>query len=111
MDHIPEIVFKPVESPEDWEAAKAIRKEVFIYEQACPPEEEWDAYDVKFGKKGSPRLKWKGFRCCKTTGGEGMAGNWSSMCWMKSKRQDTRSLCCMLSLTWSHFTALSASSG
>ena len=46
MDHTPEIVFKPVESPEDWEAAKAIRQEVFIYEQACPPEEEWDAYDA-----------------------------------------------------------------
>lgn len=35
----------PVTSETDWEAAQAIRTEVFIEEQACPPEEEWDGHD------------------------------------------------------------------
>jgi predicted GNAT family N-acyltransferase len=35
-----------VESDADWEAARAIRERVFIDEQACPPEEEWDDYDA-----------------------------------------------------------------
>lgn len=36
---------KPVESEEEWEAARAIRERVFIEEQDCPPEEEWDGHD------------------------------------------------------------------
>ncbi|MEM6785512.1 MAG: GNAT family N-acetyltransferase [Bacteroidota bacterium] len=29
-----------------WGAARQIRHDVFVVEQACPPEEEWDAYDA-----------------------------------------------------------------
>ena len=36
---------RPIESDTDWQAARHIRTRVFIEEQACPPEEEWDAYD------------------------------------------------------------------
>lgn len=35
----------PVQSKSDWETARAIRKHVFIEEQECPPEEEWDGHD------------------------------------------------------------------
>jgi predicted GNAT family N-acyltransferase len=34
-----------VASPEDWAAARAVRQRVFVEEQACPPEEEWDEHD------------------------------------------------------------------
>ncbi len=37
---------KPVESDAEWQAARAIRERVFIEEQDCPPEEEWDGYDA-----------------------------------------------------------------
>lgn len=37
---------KPVESEAEWEQAKAIRTRVFIEEQECPPEEEWDGWDA-----------------------------------------------------------------
>ena len=37
---------KPVRSGPDWRAARAIRRRVFVEEQACPPEEEWDAWDA-----------------------------------------------------------------
>jgi predicted GNAT family N-acyltransferase len=30
----------------DWEAVRAVRQRVFVEEQACPPEEEWDAHDA-----------------------------------------------------------------
>ena len=30
----------------DWEAVRAVRQAVFVEEQACPPEEEWDAHDA-----------------------------------------------------------------
>lgn len=36
---------KHIESDTEWQMARAIRQRVFIEEQACPPEEEWDAYD------------------------------------------------------------------
>ncbi len=36
---------KPVENEAEWEQAKAIRRRVFIEEQHCPPEEEWDGLD------------------------------------------------------------------
>lgn len=36
---------RPVRTPGDWDAARRIRTVVFIDEQACPPEEEWDAHD------------------------------------------------------------------
>lgn len=35
----------PVRSDDDWQAARAIRRRVFIDEQDCPPEEEWDGHD------------------------------------------------------------------
>jgi predicted GNAT family N-acyltransferase len=37
---------RPVENESDWEHAKAIRERVFIEEQDCPPEEEWDQWDA-----------------------------------------------------------------
>lgn len=39
------IEIRPVSDYSEWEMAKAIRQEVFIEEQKCPPEEEWDVYD------------------------------------------------------------------
>ena len=36
---------RPVRTNADWDAARAIRERVFVKEQACPPEEEWDAWD------------------------------------------------------------------
>lgn len=34
-----------VTSETDWAAARVIRQRVFVEEQACPPEEEWDEHD------------------------------------------------------------------
>lgn len=36
---------RPVDTDADWQQARAIRERVFVDEQECPPEEEWDAYD------------------------------------------------------------------
>lgn len=36
----------PVENEVEWEQARAIRQRVFVEEQDCPPEEEWDAWDA-----------------------------------------------------------------
>ena len=35
----------PIQSENDWQEARAIRKQVFIDEQDCPPEKEWDGHD------------------------------------------------------------------
>jgi len=35
----------PVQSEDDWQAARRIREQVFIDEQDCPPEAEWDGHD------------------------------------------------------------------
>jgi len=35
----------PVQSNDDWAQARSIRKRVFIDEQGCPPDEEWDGCD------------------------------------------------------------------
>lgn len=35
----------PVQSDEEWAAAQAIREAVFIGEQECPPDLEWDGHD------------------------------------------------------------------
>ncbi len=40
------MTFRPVTSDADWEAARAIRHRVFIEEQGCAPEEEWDGHDA-----------------------------------------------------------------
>lgn len=37
---------RPIGSEEEWEAVKHIRTRVFIEEQACPPEEEWDEHEA-----------------------------------------------------------------
>lgn len=36
----------PVRSDADWQQARSIRERVFIDEQDCPPEEEWDGHDA-----------------------------------------------------------------
>ena len=41
------MIIKPVESEREWEMARGIRTRVFVEEQGCPPEEEWDAYDER----------------------------------------------------------------
>lgn len=35
----------PIRTESDWQAARVIRQRVFVEEQACPPEEEWDVWD------------------------------------------------------------------
>lgn len=40
-----DVVILPVLTEADWAEARAIRETVFIGEQQCPPEEEWDAWD------------------------------------------------------------------
>lgn len=35
-----------IASEADWAAAKAVRRLVFVEEQRCPPEEEWDEHDA-----------------------------------------------------------------
>lgn len=36
----------PAVTETDWAAVRAIRQAVFVEEQACPPDEEWDAPDA-----------------------------------------------------------------
>ena len=38
-------------SEPDWQAVRAVREAVFVGEQACPPDEEWDAFDAP-GRRG-----------------------------------------------------------
>ena len=40
------LVIRLVESESDWAEVRRIRTAVFIEEQACPPEEEWDEHDT-----------------------------------------------------------------
>ena len=40
-------VFERVSDEAGWQAAKAIRVRVFVEEQACPPEEEFDEWDSR----------------------------------------------------------------
>lgn len=42
----PAIHFVRVVDDEGWQAVKAIRQVVFVEEQECPPEEEWDEHDA-----------------------------------------------------------------
>ena len=42
----PPLRLRPVETEADWGEARRIRTRGFIEEQACPPEEEWDAHDA-----------------------------------------------------------------
>ena len=41
----PAFVVRPVADESQWKSVRAIREEVFVVEQNCPPEEEWDAYE------------------------------------------------------------------
>ena len=41
-----DLVIRPAVSEADWQHVRAIRQRVFVEEQACAPEEEWDAYDA-----------------------------------------------------------------
>lgn len=43
--HILPLVVRAVENDEQWEQARSIRHQVFVIEQACDPEEEWDVHD------------------------------------------------------------------
>jgi predicted GNAT family N-acyltransferase len=36
---------RPIRNEREWQAVRAIRQEVFVEEQACAPEEEWDSFD------------------------------------------------------------------
>lgn len=40
-----EIELKAVTWPDDWPAAREIRRRVFVVEQDCPPDEEFDGHD------------------------------------------------------------------
>ena len=42
----PALRVRPVATEADWAEARRVRTRVFIEEQACPPEEEWDAHDA-----------------------------------------------------------------
>lgn len=39
------VAFVVVDTAEQWLQVRAIRQRVFVEEQRCPPEEEWDAFD------------------------------------------------------------------
>jgi len=36
---------RPVTTDAEWEQARDVRQRVFVVEQECPPEEEWDEHD------------------------------------------------------------------
>ena len=42
----PDIDIREAISDADWRAVRDVRQRVFVEEQACPPEEEWDAFDA-----------------------------------------------------------------
>lgn len=46
-DQLFEPIFERVHDEEGWLAAKAIRERVFVEEQECPPEEEFDEWDAR----------------------------------------------------------------
>lgn len=46
MNAHPEMTIRVVGTEDEWQAARRVRREVFIHEQACPPDEEWDEYDA-----------------------------------------------------------------
>ena len=41
-----ELTIREAVSDADWARVRRVRQLVFVDEQACPPEEEWDAYDA-----------------------------------------------------------------
>ena len=44
-DNNANIRFVVIDTQEQWQQVRAIRQRVFVEEQSCPPEEEWDVYD------------------------------------------------------------------
>lgn len=42
----PPVAVREATSAADWAAVRAVRQAVFVDEQACPPEEEWDEHDA-----------------------------------------------------------------
>ena len=40
------LTIRPALSDADWREVRAVRQRVFVEGQACPPEDEWDAYDA-----------------------------------------------------------------
>lgn len=42
----PTLSIRVVTHESEWKSAKSVRREVFVEEQSCPPEEEWDAHDT-----------------------------------------------------------------
>ena len=40
------LTVRPALSDADWAEVRAVRQRVFVVGQACPPEDEWDAYDA-----------------------------------------------------------------
>lgn len=41
-----DLVIRPAVSDADWQHVRSIRQLVFVEEQACAPEDEWDAHDA-----------------------------------------------------------------
>ncbi len=59
-------VFEKVVDDDGWLAVKAIRQRVFVEEQACPPEEEFDEWDdrsqhllVRLGGEPAATARWR----------------------------------------------------
>jgi len=46
MDAHPEMMVRVVGNDEEWQDARRVRQEVFVQEQGCPPDEEWDDHDA-----------------------------------------------------------------
>ncbi len=42
----PALRIRVVKQESEWQRAKSVRQAVFVEEQSCPPEEEWDAHDA-----------------------------------------------------------------
>ncbi len=65
-----ELVVRAVSDEREWEMARAIRTEVFIVEQQCAPEEEWDGFDETsrhvlgwLGEKPIGVARWRTVTC------------------------------------------------
>ena len=48
----PVVAVREARTEAEWGAVRAIRQAVFIDEQACPPEEEWDEHDAPEARGG-----------------------------------------------------------
>lgn len=41
-----DVTIAPAVAEADWQAVRALRQAVFVDEQRCPPDEEWDVHDA-----------------------------------------------------------------